>query len=103
MNRGKRLATTWTVGGSSPGGGKAILSSAEPSRPALGPTEPSIQWALGFSWAGPGREVDHIPDPLLRRRMTGDTPVLLLYNFIRGQGKLHPFLFFKLIVQMYFQ
>jgi hypothetical protein len=48
--------------GSSPGGGKNFHFSMS-SRPALGPTQPPIQWVLGAflpGLKGPGREADHL-------------------------------------------
>jgi hypothetical protein len=42
----QRLATGWTVRGSNPGGGPDI---PHPSRPALGPIQPSIQGVPGLS------------------------------------------------------
>jgi len=44
----ERLATGWTVRGSSPGGGRDF---PHPSRPTLGPIQPSIQW-IGVFPAG---------------------------------------------------
>ena len=48
-----RLTTGWTVRWSNPGGGEIF----RPSRPALGPTQPPVQWVPCLYWgqsaAGP--------------------------------------------------
>ena len=41
-------ATGWTVQGSNTGNGNWFVSSPKPSIPAPGPTDPPIQWVLGF-------------------------------------------------------
>jgi hypothetical protein len=56
----QRLATGWTVRGSNPDGGRDFQ---HPSRPAVSPTQPPIQWVPG-SFPGvkrPRRGVDHPP------------------------------------------
>ena len=56
-----RLATGWTIQGSNPGGGRDF---PHPYRPALWPTQPSVQWVpdLCRGLKRPGRDVDH-PSP----------------------------------------
>ena len=41
-------ATGWTVQGYNTGNGKRFVSSLKPSIPALGPTDPPVQWVLGL-------------------------------------------------------
>ena len=60
----------WTVRGSNPGGGRDF---PHPSRPALGPTQPPIQWAPG-SFPGlkrPGRRADPPPPSSVLRSLKG--------------------------------
>jgi hypothetical protein len=60
----ERWATSWMIGGSSPGRGWVIFLSTTASRPALGPTPPPIQWVLAapsLDVKRPGREADHSP------------------------------------------
>jgi hypothetical protein len=58
----QRWATGWMIGVRVSVRGSELFTPA--SRPALGPTQPPIQWApgalsLGVKW--PGREADHSP------------------------------------------
>jgi hypothetical protein len=60
----QRWATGWMIGGSSPGRGWEFFLFTTVSRPALGSTQPPIQWVLGALSLGvklPGRETDHSP------------------------------------------
>ena len=55
-----RLATGWTVRESNPSG---VRDFPHPSRPALGPTHPPVQWVpcLSRGVKRPGSGVDHPP------------------------------------------
>jgi hypothetical protein len=60
----QRWATGWMIRGSCPTRGVGIYLFTTAPRPALGPTQPSIQWvpgalSLGVKWLG--READHSP------------------------------------------
>jgi hypothetical protein len=62
--------------GSIPGRGKVFLFSIA-SRPALGPTQPPIQWVLwalspGVKW--PGHEADHSPSSAAQVKNGGPIP-----------------------------
>jgi hypothetical protein len=65
--------------GSIPSKGKIFLFSTA-SRPALGPTQPSIQYVLGALSPGvkqPGREADHSPPSIAGLKNGGAIPPLL--------------------------
>jgi hypothetical protein len=60
----QRWVTGWIVGDSSPGGGWEIFPSTTASRPALGTTQPPIQWVPAAFFLGlkrPVCEADHSP------------------------------------------
>jgi hypothetical protein len=63
------LTMGWTTGrsGFDPRRGQRIFPLASVSRPALGPTQPPVQWVPGFLSPGvkvwPGRDADHSPPP----------------------------------------
>ena len=56
----QRLTKGWTARGSNPGGGRDF---PHLSRPALGPTQPPVQWTPRFSRGKerPGRDADPSP------------------------------------------
>jgi hypothetical protein len=53
------------IGVRSPAGSKDFFSLSSVSRPALGPTQPPVQWVPGVFSPGvkarPGRDADHSP------------------------------------------
>jgi hypothetical protein len=60
------LTTGWTTGrsGFDPRRGQRIFPLTSASRPALGPTQPPVQWVPGVLSPGikaPGRDADHSP------------------------------------------
>jgi hypothetical protein len=61
------LTTGWTTGwsGFDPRRGQRIFPLTSVTRPALGSTQPPVQWGTGGSFAGvkarPGRDADHSP------------------------------------------
>jgi hypothetical protein len=60
--------------------GKTFFLFSTASRPALGPTQPPIQWvprALNRRVKQPGREADHLPPPSAKIRNAGAIPSLL--------------------------
>jgi hypothetical protein len=66
-NLKKTLTTGWTTGrsGFDPRQGQRIFPLASVSRPALGPTQPPVQWVPGVLSPGvkarPGCDADHSP------------------------------------------
>jgi hypothetical protein len=59
------------------GGGLGIFLLSTVSRPALGPTQPPIQWVQGALSLGvkrPGRQADHSPLLMPRSRLPGAIP-----------------------------
>jgi hypothetical protein len=60
----KRWATGWMIGGFESRRGLGIVLYTTASRPAVGPTQPPIQWvpgALSLGVKRPVREADHSP------------------------------------------
>jgi hypothetical protein len=74
---------------------KKIFLLAHTSRPALGPTQPPIQWEPGALTPGvkrPGREADHSRHLVPRSRTIGVLPptlVLMAWCFNEYQGQLY--------------
>jgi hypothetical protein len=65
MNSVRLRAGRLDDGGSIPGRGERIFPVASVSRPALGSTQPPVQWVPGGPFPGakarPGRDPDHSP------------------------------------------
>jgi hypothetical protein len=60
-------------------------------RPTLGPTQPPIYLVPGLYARGlklPGLEVDHLPYPEPKLKISGAIPLVPLYSFIAWTGKI---------------
>ena len=78
ISRLERLATGWTVRGWNPGGGPDF---PHPSRPALGPAQPPIQWVSGLSLQGK----DPIAPRLKEEQSYTSTPPMGLLGLFQGE------------------
>jgi hypothetical protein len=75
------------------------------SRPALGPTQPLIQWVPGVLSLGvkqPGHEADHSPPSSAEVKMFGAIPSFPQYTFmawcsVKAQGQLYFYLYLSLM------
>jgi hypothetical protein len=70
------------VRGSDRGRGRGIFSSPKPVRPAVGPTQPHIQWLPVLFFVGvkrPWREVATLLNLVPMFRMTGAIPIPFLH------------------------
>ena len=76
------IATDYGLGG--PGSNPSVDETFRPSRPALVPTQPPVQWVLGFPrgkvW--PERAADHSPVLIPRSWKSRAIPVLTLRAFV---------------------
>ena len=88
----------WTVRGSNPGRSKRFFLFSKTSRPALGPTQPSIHWVPSSL---PGRSVTLTTHLHLvpRLRMNGVIPLRRLYAFMVWRGKTVPFILCYIILE----
>jgi hypothetical protein len=74
------IATAWMVGVRFPAGIRDFFFTA--CRPALGPTQPPIQWVPGVK--RPGREADHSPPSSAEVKNGGAMPPLPYTSSWRG-------------------
>jgi hypothetical protein len=76
------------------------------SRPALGPSQPPIQWVLRSHSLGvkrPVRKTDHSPPSSAEVKnawsyTSAPQYVFITWSSVKAQGKLHVFTFYKLIL-----
>jgi hypothetical protein len=77
--------------------GLGIFLLTTASRPALGPTQPPIQWVPGALSLGvnqPGREVDHLPPSSAEVKIVWSYTSTSQYAFmawcpVKGEGQIH--------------
>jgi len=64
------------------------------SRPALGPTQPSIQWVPGLSWGvkRPGHDVDHPSPSSAEVKEKVEIPLLPVWAFVVSSRVNFPYL-----------
>jgi hypothetical protein len=89
------IATGYRLGGLDliPSRGKIFLLYSTESKPALGPTQPSIQWVLGVFSPGvkhPESEADHSPPSIAEVKNGGAIPPLLYMFSWRGTYSIKP-------------
>lgn len=66
------------------------IFSQKTCRPALGPTQPPIQWLLGVKWEMCVMLTSHLQLLVFRLRMGGDISILPLYAFMLCTGTILP-------------